>query len=150
MSRPSWIPLLLAAVAAGALAAGCIEHPCPDGFHKVRGGCLPNAPVDAGATDGAVDGGGTDGATDGGGGIVRCDPTGDYTEFGKSCTQQSDCACPAGTCNTGLGYICTELNCNRTDADGGVVQVCPPTWTCTDISGLPGVPPGVSSVCLPP
>lgn len=131
MSR--FIPILpMLAVAVALVSNGCIDQPCPTGSHAQWGVCYPDA------TDGGADGGG----------IVTCTPTGNYTEFGMTCSQNSDCACPAGTCNTAYS-VCTEFNCNRTDADGGTVQVCPPTWTCQTIpAGTPGLPPGVDSICL--
>lgn len=103
--------------------------------------------VDGGETDGGTDDGAAD---DGGDEIVICEPTGDFTGFGDACTSQSECSCPAGTCNTDMGEYCTELNCMRTDADGGMIQVCPPSWSCVSVAGLPGVPPGVDSICVRP
>lgn len=143
MSRSiSILPML--AVAVALVSTGCIDHACPPGQHEQWGVCYPDA-TDAGATDG---GGVADGGVDGGGGVLTCTPTGDYTEFGKTCSQDSDCACPARTCNTYFS-VCTEYNCNRTGPDGGTLQVCPPGWTCQAIpAGTPGVPPGADSICL--
>lgn len=108
-------------VCATFMAACGPSDPCPEGYRDVRAVCHPE---DAGT-------------------LPTCEQTGDYEGFGDECDTQDDCACPAPICNDQFGY-CTQVNC----MDAGEPPVCPPDWTCTDVQGLPGVPPDVHSICL--
>ncbi|MFW6050923.1 MAG: hypothetical protein ACODAU_07095 [Myxococcota bacterium] len=144
-SAMGWLAVLVATVLPLSLGACHLDDPCSPGQEEVRGTCVP-IEEDAGpdASDVPIDEDAGPDASD----IVQCEPTGSYDAFGIDCEDQSDCACPAGTCAEGQGDYCTELNCMRTDEDGGTIQVCPPEWTCQSLEGLPGVPPGVDSICI--
>ncbi|MGA7742317.1 MAG: hypothetical protein ABSF35_13030 [Polyangia bacterium] len=124
----SWMPGLLATVAAFSLAAlvsACSEdHPC-SADEEFRGGyCYP---TDAGQPTDASAGG----ADDGGGGGT----------FGQTCATAADCAAPASFCAPSPLLYCTAFGC---DTDP---TVCPAGWTCLDLTnfGAPG-----QHMCLKP
>lgn len=78
-----------------------------------------------------------------------CAPSGgDSAAFGRSCSSDADCACPAPTCLPApLGY-CSRMQCNEPE------NACPAEFTCFDItpfkeqyaSILPN--PDVTHVCV--
>ncbi|MFW6031413.1 MAG: hypothetical protein ACOC9T_02380, partial [Myxococcota bacterium] len=92
MHNGTWTAWAVALAGLTASFCGCYpDDPCPEGQEAIRGVCV--SPDSDGGTDG--------------GDIVRCEPTGEYDAFGIDCEEQSECACPAGTCNTDFGNYCT-------------------------------------------
>lgn len=63
-----------------------------------------------------------------------------YEGFGETCTDVSQCRCGLDSCNTYMGAnYCTQSNCLD------FPSVCPPTWTCADLSAF-----GLGSACERP
>ena len=124
--RQSWMPGLLATVAAfsfAALVSACSEdHPCSSDEVFRDGYCYP---TDAGQSDASLGG-----AVDGGGG----------GGFGAACSSTADCAAPASFCAPNPLAYCTAFGC---DTDP---TVCPAGWSCLDLSNF-----GASGhMCLKP
>jgi len=114
----------VATIAAIAASGGCSDFAsCDPGERLTQGLCLPQSSPptgDAGALDAAVASAcGPDAATGG--------------EFGRTCTRQSDCACPAPICAVQPGATsgyCTQIDCDEDST------ICPAGFQCIDLSAL--------------
>lgn len=113
---------------------------CDPGYHEVHGACYPNdePEPDDDASIGDGDGDGDDGGAEPPDAAPPSDP---YEGFGDPCERMSDC--PSGLiCGAPMLPICTQVNCE--DDDSGI---CPPDWTCLDISAQ-SPDPSVTEICL--
>lgn len=114
-----------AAAALASLAVGCTEDtPCDPGQEFVGGMCYP-------AADAAVPAGEDAGAAS--------QEAGGTSAFDRTCATSADCIAPADYCAVPPGK-CTATGCETDPA------VCPPTWTCFDLTPF-GTP---LHVCTPP
>jgi hypothetical protein len=110
------------------------SDPCDPGDYEEHGQCraLPEPAVDAGgdASSGDDDDGGSEAEP----------PADPYAGFGDECAEASNC--PSGLiCGAPMLPMCTQVNCMDDES------VCPPGWTCLDLTGL-SPDPNVSSICL--
>ena len=113
------------------LASGCANTATCDPNQELRNGlCLPQAPPsdDAASDAGPLPQCGPDASADG--------------QFGQTCVDSSECACPAPFCAVQPGEsqgFCTQINCVSDPA------LCPSGWSCVDLSA---VDPSYPSTCL--
>jgi hypothetical protein len=106
---------------------------CDPGQRHELGSCLPKPQPDAGGPQ-EEDAGEADAAT-------ACAP-GSYEGFGVSCESDADCTgCAAPTCATAPINLCSRIQCQDDP------KLCPPDWSCTDISAFSGNP-NVTHICL--
>lgn len=108
------------------LAACAPSHPCDPGYRVDHGACFKLGPAPAQDDDAGPD---------------APKFAGDYSDFGRACTSQSDCGGAAPTCAAPNFPVCTHINCL---ADS---QICPPDWKCMDVSAF-SPDPSVKSLCL--
>ncbi len=117
-----------ASAALSALAAWAFDACAPfascDPDQRLQAGlCLPAGGSPPSADAGTVDGSGPPASCSG-----DAASTG---EFGRACTAQADCSCPAPVCaiqpGAKSGY-CTQIACDRSP------EVCPAGFRCVDLS----------------
>lgn len=133
-----WSPILC-----GLWLASCSLDPvCDPGQRYELGSCLPQAPPPRDAGDEQDAGAATD-ATDATVASEDCQPgPGNYEGFGVSCESDVDCSsCVAPTCATAPINMCSRVQCQDDP------NLCPPGWTCTDISAF-SQDPAVTHICL--
>jgi len=79
-----------------------------------------------------------------GGGIPECGPdAAPDGEFGRTCTADSECGCPAPVCAIQPGDaegFCTQIGCDKDPT------LCPAGFTCFDLSVID---PSYPVACLP-
>lgn len=119
---------------ASLILSGCLsDDVCDRGFLEKGGVCFRNASTtDAAASD-------TDAGEEADAASSGADR---YAHFGDTCTTDDQCQAPAPTC-LGVLMYCSLIQCNAGDA------LCPPSYTCTDIS-MASPDPSVTHVCLKP
>jgi len=121
---------LLAAVAMGIMTACDVSNHCDPGQIYRGYACYaqsPDAAVPLDTSTGAID---TESEA------LTCAP---YEGFGEVCTADSQCRCGLDSCNTYTGNYCSHTGCIQNPS------ICPPTWTCSDLSAL-----GLGSACIHP
>lgn len=64
-----------------------------------------------------------------------------YAGFGDPCTSNDDCNDNAPVCGRPPFQVCTQTGCMEEPT------LCPPTWTCFDVTGLSG-DPNITSACV--
>ena len=126
MTSRSIMPLLFAVF----WAAACDpSDPCDPGQYEDHGACYSlSARGDGGSDD--------DAGADGADAAARS-----YSGFGKPCKQAADCTAAAPSCGAPMSPVCTAVNCM------GDPGVCPPSWTCFDVSAF-SPDPSVTSACV--
>jgi hypothetical protein len=119
--------------------SGCDpSDPCDPGYEEIHGACYKmQAPLDA-STD--ASGPDEDGGDDEPDGEAPASPEDLYEFFGDNCSDESGCP-EALICGAPQLPMCTQVNCLDDET------LCPPDWTCTDISAF-SPDPEVTSICL--
>lgn len=132
------------ALALALATTSCDPNPaCDPGQHQDTGACYPNTPTGGGNGDGGSnDAAAGDGEDSGKGGSSACVPgPGHYQGFGTACTADTDCSCYAPTCATAPLNYCSHLECQSD------TSLCPPGWSCTDISAFSS-DPKATHICV--
>jgi hypothetical protein len=126
---------LIALLSAGQSACDPSD-PCDPGYHEVHGACYKDdEPRDASDDpSGGEDGGHEADAAS------PDSPEALYEFFGDDCSDESGCP-DALICGAPELPMCTQVNCLDDES------LCPPDWTCTDISAF-SPDPNVASICL--
>jgi len=132
------------------IAACHVPNACDEGFTENHGVCLPDTPP---AADAGGDGDGDEDAGDEADAAQTepesefiCPAGGDSSVYGRACSSNDDCECPASVCLTQLGY-CSGTQCLEPGKE------CPEGGTCLDIAPFRerssfDVPDEVTHVCL--
>jgi hypothetical protein len=139
------------------LGACTVPDPCDPGSKYTHGVCMtPTLDSGTGGDGDGDDDGDEDGGTDRDAAAedaavepmseLICPAGGDPSVYGRECTTNDDCACPAAVC-LGPLRICSGTQC----MDPG--RECPEDKTCTDIRPFRDmasftVPDEVTHVCL--